>query len=862
MLRTALYKTGLRFGLLALLLGSPTSVWAHAQIGQATNFSTGFHHPLSGWDHLLVMLAVGVWAAQRRGRYVWLLPLSFVGIMTLGGFVGSTGVSIPGVEIMILLSVIVFGLVVLLRVRFRASISVLLVTFFAFFHGFAHGHEMPASSSLFSFALGFVIATLLLHGGGILALGGVTLAVGILFAGAAVGQDAVTESAPTSSEQDQENDPTVAEVVVTGRADELIGEASSASEGRVDAADLADRPILRRGELLEVVPGLVVTQHSGDGKANQYFLRGFNLDHGTDFNISVDLMPVNLRTHAHGQGYSDLGFIIPELVQSIDYRKGPFYPKIGDFSGAGAAGFVLMNGVPRGIFTNSLGENFYLRTLLADTWSAGPGQLTTAFEYTHYDGPWDHAENANRFNGFARYFWDNNDDHFRLTLMAYHASWNSTDQVAERAIDKGLIDRFGTLDGSDGGYSDRYSVSFDWIRDQGDTQTQANFYAIYYGLNLFSNFTYFLDDPVHGDQFEQVDRRVVLGGAWSRTWSGNWFGYQVENTIGLQIRDDIIPDIALIHTESRHELNTVRRDKVNEFSIGFYAQNEFHWTDWLRTRTGVRGDIYNFDVSSSVPENSGNVWDGIASPKFALILDPGFKTEFYLDLGTGFHSNDARGVTATVDPVTHKRIGSAAPLVRTKGAELGVRTEALPGLVSTLALWFLESDSELVFAGDTGATDAAGRSRRYGVEWANFYKPTSWVTLDADFAFTHARFVDNAAGPYIPNAISTVITAGVTFDKGQGPFGSFRTRYFGPQPLIEDNSARAPASLLFDARVGYRWKNYEFYVDVLNVFDANVNDIEYFYASRLPGEPAGGVDDFHLHPAEPRTFRATLTMYF
>jgi hypothetical protein len=228
----------------------------------------------------------------------------------------------------------------------------------------------------------------------------------------------------------------------------------------------------------------------------------------------------------------------------------------------------------------------------------------------------------------------------------------------------------------------------------------------------------------------------------------------------------------------------------------------------------------------------------------------------------GFHSNDARGVTATVDPVTHKKTGSAAPLVRTKGAELGVRTEVVPGLVSTLALWFLESDSELVFAGDTGATEAAGKSRRYGIEWANFYKPISWLTLDADFAFTHARFVDNPTGPYIPNSISTVVTAGVTFDKGKGPFGSFRTRYFGPQPLIEDNSARAPASLLFDARVGYRWKNYEFYVDVLNVFDAKVNDIEYFYTSRLPGEPIGGVDDFHLHPAEPRTFRATFAMRF
>ena len=630
----------------------------------------------------------------------------------------------------------------------------------------------------------------------------------------------------------------------------------------MNASDLVDRPILRRGELLEVVPGLVVTQHSGDGKANQYFLRGFNLDHGTDFSISVDETPVNLPTHAHGQGYADLNFLIPELVQKMDFEKGPFYPNVGDFSGAGAAKFVLFNGLPEGILSTTLGEDFFLRSLIADTLREGPGSLTVALEYSHYDGPWDHAENSNRFNGFARYAWDDGDDHFSLTFMGYHAKWNATDQVAERAIDEGLIDRFGTLDGTDGGYSDRYSFALDWQRTEGTTQTRLNVYAIYYRLNLFSDFTYFLNDPVNGDQFEQIDRRFVLGASLSRSWTDEWLGHPVENTVGMQIRDDIIPEVAIVHTKDREALNTVRRDSVNEFSIGFYAQNEFHWTDWLRSRAGLRGDVYDFDVSSDLSQNSGNVSDGIVSPKFTLIFGPWAKTEYYIDVGTGFHSNDARGVTETVDPTTHDRVGSAAPLVRTEGAEVGARTSVLPGLVSTLSLWFLKSDSELVFEGDTGTTTPAGPSRRYGLEWANFYKPVPWLTVDGDLALTHARFEDNAAGPYIPNSISQVISAGITADAGHGPLASFRTRYFGPQPLVEDNSARAPSSLLFDARLGYRWKNWEVALDILNLLDAKVNDIEYFYTSRLRGEPLGGIDDFHLHPAEPREFRGTITYRF
>ncbi len=657
--------------------------------------------------------------------------------------------------------------------------------------------------------------------------------------------------------------PQLEEIVVRGRADDLIGVAASASEGSVGHAELETRPLSRRGELLEVIPGMVVTQHSGDGKANQYFLRGYNLDHGSDFAISVDGLPVNMPTHGHGQGYADLNFLIPELVERVDFEKGPFYPEVGDFSGAGAAQFRLFDELPSGIALGSFGSHGYGRVLIADSPKVGPGTLLYAFEITHYDGPWDHAQDANRYNAMLRYRWANGDDQFRITAMSYHGDWNSTDQIPKRLVDDGKLSRFGSLNPSDGGASDRDSLAFDWVRDDGHTATRLNLYGIYYRLNLFSDFTYFLEEPDTGDQFEQVDKRFILGGTLDRLWRTEWFGRETENMLGLQARNDIIPEVGLNRSENRRVIGEMRKDRVNEFTIGLFAKNKVRWNDWFRTEMGLRGDLYHFDVDSSIPENSGDDSAAILSPKLSFIFGPWKKTELYVNLGTGFHSNDARGVVINVDPATGEKTGKASPLVRTQGAEIGVRTAALPGLVSTVSFWALESDSELVFTGDSGATEAAGATRRYGIEWANYYKPTSWLTLDADLALTHARFTDaGREGSRIPNSIATVFTAGATIDTPCGIFGSLRYRYFGPQPLIEDNSARAASSSLVNARLGYRYKNYELALDVLNLFDQRVNDITYFYSSRLRGEPAEGVDDYHSHPAEPRSFRLSATIRF
>ena len=617
------------------------------------------------------------------------------------------------------------------------------------------------------------------------------------------------------------------EVVVRGRAEDLLGRAVSASQGAVGEVDLEDLPILRRGELLETVPGMVVTQHSGDGKANQYFLRGFNLDHGTDFAFSVDGVPVNLPSHAHGQGYSDLNFLIPELVDLIEFKKGPFYPEVGDFSGSGAADIRLVGKLPEGIANVQGGEFGYARALLADSPKVGPGTLLYALEYNHYNGPWDLPEHSNRYNGLLRYHWDDARDDYNLTASAYWApQWRSTDQVAQRAVTEGLISRFGALDPTDGGNTGRAALSFDWIRHDDGATTRLLVYGFDYRLNLFSNFTYFLNDPVNGDQFEQVDRRWVSGADLRRTWNRVWGGKQVENTVGVQLRNDYIPDSGLNHTADRQVLRVEIYDHIDELNTGVYANNQVQWTPWLKSELGLRGDVFAIDVDSTTnAANSGSATAGIVSPKATLVFGPWKRTEFYLDVGSGFHSNDARGVTITTDPMGEAQ-GRVPLLVRTKGAEVGTRTSILPGLVSTLSLWFLQSSSELTYDGDSGDTEANGPTRKYGVEWANFYKPMRWLTLSADFAFTHARYLsdqpaaDNQSGRYIANSIPVVISAAAVVETPKGIFGGVRLRTFSSQPIIEDNSERQPESTIVNAMVGYRMSRYELSAEALNLFDS------------------------------------------
>jgi hypothetical protein len=653
-------------------------------------------------------------------------------------------------------------------------------------------------------------------------------------------------------------------VVVTPGEQGLVGDADAASQGTIDEEQLENRPLLRPAETLEVIPGVVVTQHSGSGKANQYFLRGFNLDHGTDFAVHVDGMPVNLPSHGHGQGYADLNFLIPEMVEHIHYRKGPYYADEGDFSAAGAAHIHLKRELTGTSAELSLGSFNYGRALLSSGSTLGGGNLLGVLELGFDDGPWINPEKLRKLNGLLRYAQGDDRNGFTLTGMAYSSRWNATDQIPLRAVNDGTLDRFGAVDPTDGGRTSRYSLSGQWARGNETATTRLSAYVYRSDLRLWSNFTYFLSDPVNGDQFQQVDKRTVAGGELSRQWKTQLQGREIEHTLGLRLRNDDIGQVGLFNTVARTRSSTVRDDSVAQTSAGLYYSASIPWTSWLRNYVGLRGDFYRFKVDSDNALNSGKVNDSILSPKLGFVAGPWSNVEYYANWGKGFHSNDARGATITVDPVTGAPVQPVTPLVRATGSELGLRASPFKGFQTSLALYRLDLASELLFVGDAGTTEPSRPSRRQGIEWANYYKPTANVTLDFDANAAKARFTESdPAGNYIPGSPATTFSGGITWGGKEGWTGGLRIRYFGPRPLIEDNSQRSGSSTLVNARLGYVvTRQFKIGLEILNLFDRKVDDITYFYTSRLPGEPAAGVGDKHFHPAEPRTLRLSAVLQF
>lgn len=653
-------------------------------------------------------------------------------------------------------------------------------------------------------------------------------------------------------------------VTVEASRTSQLGIAESANAGVVTQQQLEARTVYRAGELLEATPGLIVSQHSGEGKANQFYLRGFNLDHGTDLRTTVDGMLVNQRSHGHGQGWTDLNFLIPELTTRLEYRKGPYYAPEGDFASAGTASVLYADKLEQGLLSAGIGQNGYRRMLLADSPKLGNGNLLYAFEAFRNDGPFVHPDDYRKLNGVLRYSEGNTANGFNVTAMAYRGKWNATDQIPKRAVDNGLIGRFDAVDPSDGGESRRYSLSSAWRQTTIAGATKVNAYVIRNELDLYSNFTYFAVDPVNGDQFNQRDNRTTTGINASHTWPNAMFGIESENTLGLQLQNDSIQN-GLFSTASRQRLSTTRSDHITERSAGIYFENNTRWTDSFRTVAGLREDFYRFNVGSDNPANSGKASDSIASPKLSLIFGPWAKTEYYVNVGAGFHSNDARGTTISVDPVSGAAADRVPPLVRSKGAEVGLRTEIFPGLQSSLALYQLDFDSELVFIGDAGTTEAGRPSRRVGVEFNNYYKASHWLTIDADIAFARARFRDvDPAGQRIPGAVEGVASIALAVDNIGPYFGALQLRYFGPRPLIEDNSVRSQGTATLNGRIGYKInKKTRIELEGFNLTNRKDSAIDYYYASRLANEIADvSTDDIHFHPIESRSFRLTLNMNF
>lgn len=654
----------------------------------------------------------------------------------------------------------------------------------------------------------------------------------------------LTDSAPILDAND--------EIIVHGRSLDLIGDAKTASEGVVGYADFEDRPLSRVGELVEVIPGVVATQHSGEGKANQYFLRGFNLDHGTDFSASLDGVPINLRTHGHGQGYLDINFVIPEIIERVDFRKGPYRASTGDFSSAGSAGYSTYDRLENNFIELSLGEFDYLRFVGAGSLNISEhSTLLLAVEANSFDGPWVLEQDLEKFNGFAKLTHDKGPWHFETSVSIYDSQWAATDQVPLRAIETGLIDRFGFIDPDLGGETWRFSLNAQGTyRHVDGAETTFQSYAGQYDFNLFSHFTYFLDDPVNGDEFEQVDKRRFYGTAVTHE---RYLADGLTVRLGLETRLDDISDVGLFNTISRDRISTVRQDKVRELSLNFWSEAEYELTERLRANVGLRADYFDAKVTAfSELQNSGSANDSLFSPSGGLAWRLTDGVEFYANYGRGFHSNDARGATISVNPLSGLAVDQVPLLVSSEGTELGARLERGP-FHATLALFTLDLDSELVFVGDAGTTEANDGSKRKGVEASVFWKPNDWLAADVSGAFTDAEFDIQGPSTEIPGAVKTVFGGGIAAKLEPWTL-SGRLRHFGAAPLIEDGSAKSDPTTLVNLAGSYDWKDVTLSLEVLNAFDSKDADITYFFESQLAGEVAP-VQDFHLPPVQPRQIR-------
>jgi len=682
--------------------------------------------------------------------------------------------------------------------------------------------------------------------------------------------------------------PVSTSISVQGREDDLIGIANSATRGTVGAKEIQDRPVLRAGEILETIPGVIITQHAGGGKANQYFLRGFNLDHGTDFAIFVDEMPLNLPSHAHGEGYSDMNTVIPEFVKRINYEKGPYYADVGNYGSAGNAHLELFKTLPHNFLEVEGGMYGYGRLVFGVTQKLGAGNLLYGGEAYHDNGPWTHPDNYYKFNGLLTYSQGGNADGFSITARAYHGSWHSSDQIATNAVP--LVGLFGSLNPTDGGHSQRYSFQPEWHRRGTNSTSSIAAYGFYYDLDLFSDFTYHLTDPLRGDQFEQQDKRWVAGLDARHTIFSEWFGRKVANTFGLQIRNDWIHN-GLYQSENRMRVDktdsstgttlpsVTQADRFTDVQVSVYAQNTIQWTNKFRSAAGLRGDLEFFDVNSLVTSaNSGTSSKFLPSPKLSLIFGPWFNTEFYAQGGFSFHSNDGRGTTQTIEPVSGENPYPNTPstpipsLISTKGAEVGVRTLAVRHLQSTFSLWYLYSASELQQSGDTGGTVASKQpSNRYGFELANYYTPGDHWAFDFDLANSRALFAeideddaapDSLGGKRVPEAVGLVIASGLTLHDYKGFSSSLRLRYFGPRNLTSDGIYRSRATALVYGEVGCQiGETWRVSTELFNLLNRRDHDIDYAYESRIMSTAPSTFTDV-FHPVEPFQVRFKLQKNF
>ena len=630
---------------------------------------------------------------------------------------------------------------------------------------------------------------------------------------------------------------TLEEVIVFGRGEQLIGAAEAASEGAVGGADLAVRPLLRVAELLEVVPGLIAAQHSGSGKANQYFLRGFNLDHGTDFTTYIDDVPINLRTHGHGQGYLDVNGLIPESVDRIDYRKGTYRADTGDFSMAGASFMSTVKSIDSFVGAEA-GEYGWQRVAAGGTVPVGHGELTMLGQWKTYDGPWEQPEDLQHQSMWAKYSHPTSFGSIEASLSGYHAEWQPTEQIPEALIGTELCeDEYCSLDPTAVGETLRWIGS---VRLLGE-YWRATVYGQYYDWRMMSN-------PTYDFQIDQFDRRWIGGGRYERTFT---LSDQLSLRAGVEGRYDDIGNVGVAHTEAASFIEYIGRHAVREGSAAIYAEVNWQPVERVRAYAGLRGDYYDFAVRARMDGvAAGDVDETLASPKLGLAFTATDQIELYANWGKGFHSNDARGSVDPIDPIK--------PLSQGTGKEVGARFEVGEFKVSA-TYWWLDLDSELKFVGDSNSVEPGPATERRGYELTAFWRPTAWLALDAVWTDSRARYVDNPDGNHVPGAVENAGEFGVALVRDRWE-GGLRVRRLGEFPLIEDNSDRSDPETCVNLRGAWKPGNFYVYAELINVFDEHGKDMVYSYETNVPG--VGPLDGRVSRAEEPRTIRAGVKVHF
>jgi outer membrane receptor protein involved in Fe transport len=657
------------------------------------------------------------------------------------------------------------------------------------------------------------------------------------------------------------------EIEVKGTRDEPV---DGAGHLELSRRELLLRPTRAPGELLEAVPGLVVVQHAGGGKANQYFLRGFDADHGTDVALFLNGVPLNQRSHGHGQGYADFNFVIPELLSSLTVHKGPYDARFGDFATAGAIDLTYVQHLPDNLLTAEYGQWGQRRALAAISPHLGDGfNSLLAVELATSRGPFQLSEDLEKMNLVASLSHRLGDHgRFDARLMSYGATWNGSGQVPLRAVcgagEAGIpgpasfgqpcLDRFGSVDPTEGGRTQRHSAELGWsVRDH-DVEVDARLFAVRYQFGLASNFTFFANDPVHGDGIEQTDERTTLG-ATVRLKSERRLGpIELRSTFGVEARADDV-DNALYHQQARQRLATVNAAHVIEASTAAFIEEHAAVTRWLSLTSALRLERFQAEVEPrGGTQQAGTAHALLALPKLGVELRPVAALALFGNYGRGFHSNDARSTVA----------GGKSLMAPALGYEAGLRWKPRTGLQLYGTAFLLDSTSELVWVGDEGTTEASPSSRRMGLELGGRAHFNGWLFADIDVTLTRARYRTGSDANRVPLAPTATLSAGLAAHPRFGdyrPFGSYRVRAMADRPANEDGSLTAQGYLLHDLSAGLRYRDIEAAVDVMNVFDTAWRPVNFATTSRLGYEPAS-VTSVHFVPGWPRTIVGRATLYW